>query len=105
MWSDDGSDLVVTTVDAGNGTVVLDRTYDENGTVVVSPTAITVIGHVRTRAGNSVPSWANLTVELTGDVGANETACCDPMLDPSQRRFLSCILLSTTTTVVTDKHT
>ena len=90
MWSDDGSDLVVTTVDAGNGTVVLDRTYDENGTVVVSPTAITVIGHVRTRAGNSVPSWANLTVELTGDVGANETACCDPMLDPSQRRPSCC---------------
>lgn len=92
QWSDDGRDLVVTTLDAGNGTVSLDLQYDENGTVVVAPTYVTVVGHMRTQSGNSPPSWANLTKPLEGDVGNNATSCCDPNLSPAQRLPSCCAL-------------
>lgn len=72
-WSEDGSALVVTTFDAGNGTVSLELLRDANGTVISAPTYVSVIGEVRTRAGNSPPAAVNLTAALVGGVGDNSS--------------------------------
>ena len=72
-WSNDRRDLIVTTLDSGNGTVELQLLLDENGTAVRTPTIVTVVGDVRTREGNSPPSWANLTRTLVGSFGDNSS--------------------------------
>ena len=72
-WSADGSRLVVTIVDAGNGTVSLNEVRDENNTVVQSRTLVTLWGEVRSQHGNSPPVSANLTALLSGSVGDNSS--------------------------------
>ena len=73
-WSEDGTDFVVTTLDAGNGTISLEYIYDENNTLVQAPTLISVVGDVRSRGGNSPPSRVNLTTVLVGNVGDNSSS-------------------------------
>jgi hypothetical protein len=74
-WNEDGTAFDITIDDAGNGSVVLlsQVMYDENNTVVVPPTFVTLVAEVRTALGNSQPITANRSLPLSGNVGENST--------------------------------
>ena len=74
-WNEEGTAFDITIDDAGNGSVVLlsQIMYDENNTVVVPPTYVTLVADVRTALGNSRPITANRSLPLSGNVGENST--------------------------------
>ena len=73
-WAADGSAFTVTIFDPSNGTVFLEPTRDENGTVVHATTVVTLTADVRTVAGNSPPISVNQSAAVVGSFGENATS-------------------------------